>query len=75
VTIEENVLMGGFGSAVVEFFAENNIRDIRIKRLGIQDEFAQQATQAELRDLYGINEQGIMATILAMMEKKNIETT
>jgi len=75
VTIEENVLLGGFGSAVLEFFADNNIRDVRIKRLGILDEFASQATQLELRDLYGIDAQHIRATLSAMMEKNNVETT
>jgi 1-deoxy-D-xylulose-5-phosphate synthase len=68
LTIEENVLMGGFGSAVLEFFEENNIHDVRVKRLGIRDEFAEQATQAELREIYGIDEKGIIAAIHAMME-------
>jgi len=70
LTVEENVLMGGFGSAVLEFFEENNVRDIWVKRLGIRDEFAEQASQAEQRDLYGINEQGIVAAVQAMMEKE-----
>ena len=70
LTVEENAVMGGFGSAVLECFEENGIRDLRIKRLGVRDEFAQQATQAELRDLYGIDEQGIVAAVLAMMDQK-----
>jgi len=70
LTVEENVLMGGFGSAVLEFFEENNIRDVWVKRLGIRDEFAEQATQTEQRDLYGINEQGIVAAVQAMMERE-----
>ncbi|SEM25936.1 1-deoxy-D-xylulose-5-phosphate synthase [Syntrophus gentianae] len=74
LTVEENVLMGGFGSAVLEFFEENNLRDIRVKRLGIRDEFAQHATQAELRNLYGIDERGIVSTVSAMMARKDIET-
>ncbi|OPY90675.1 MAG: 1-deoxy-D-xylulose-5-phosphate synthase [Syntrophus sp. PtaU1.Bin208] len=74
LTVEENVLMGGFGSAVLEFFEENNLWNVRVKRLGIRDEFAQHATQAELRDLYGIDERGIIAAASAMMARKEIET-
>lgn len=68
LTVEENVLMGGFGSAVLEFFEENNIHDVRIKRLGIRDEFAEQATQAELRNIYGIDEQGIVTAVHEMVD-------
>ncbi len=74
LTVEENVLMGGFGSAVLEFFEEHNLRDIRVKRLGVRDEFAQHATQAELRNLYGIDERGILSTVSAMMARRDIET-
>jgi len=70
LTVEENAVMGGFGSAVLECFEENGVRNLRIKRLGVRDEFAQHATQAELRDLYGIDEQGIVAAVLAMMDQK-----
>jgi len=70
LTIEENVLMGGFGSAVLEFFEEKNIQDVWVKRLGIGDEFVEQATQAEQRNLCNIDEQGIVAAVEAMMEKE-----
>ena len=35
ITIEENVRQGGFGSAVLELFADEGIPDIHIKRLGV----------------------------------------
>ena len=60
ITVEENVLMGGFGSAVLELFEQEGIRDVRVRRLGIADEFAAHATQAELRSQYGIDEAGII---------------
>jgi 1-deoxy-D-xylulose-5-phosphate synthase len=66
VTVEENVLMGGFGSAVLELFAENGISDVTVRRLGIPDEFAQQATQKELRRMYGIDAEGIAAALRGM---------
>ncbi len=69
ITVEENVLMGGFGSAVLEFFEKAGIYDIAVKRLGIKDEFAEHATQAELRSIYGIDEEGIADTVRRMLGK------
>jgi 1-deoxy-D-xylulose-5-phosphate synthase len=63
MTIEENVLQGGFGGAVLEFFAEKGITDIQIKRLGIPDVFVEHATQAQLRRKFGIDEDGITQSI------------
>jgi 1-deoxy-D-xylulose-5-phosphate synthase len=60
ITVEENVLMGGFGSAILELLEETGIRDIIVKRLGIRDEFVEHASQTELRKMYGIDERGIM---------------
>ncbi len=60
ITLEENALMGGFGSAVLELFERAGLRDIAVKRLGIRDEFAEHATQKELRSIYGIDEDGIL---------------
>ena len=69
ITVEENVLMGGFGSAVLELFEEKGIHDVIIKRLGIKDRFAEHATQKELRKLYGIDEEGIIAAAKSLMEQ------
>ena len=63
ITVEENTLQGGFGSAVLELLAEKSITGIRVKRLGIPDEFVRHATQAQQRRRYGIDEEGIMAAI------------
>jgi len=63
ITVEENVLMGGFGSAVLELFEKRGLHDIRIRRLGIGDEFVPHATQAELRQHYGIDAQGIARAV------------
>jgi 1-deoxy-D-xylulose-5-phosphate synthase len=60
LTVEENVLMGGFGSAVLEMFEAKGLTGIEVKRLGIRDEFVEHASQAELRHRYGIDEDGIL---------------
>ena len=68
ITVEENVLHGGFGSAVLEMFAENNATDVKVKRLGIPDVFVEHATQAQLRQKYGLDEDGIVRAIREMLE-------
>ena len=60
ITVEENILMGGFGSAVLEMLQENNIWNVRVCRLGIPDQFVDHGAQRELRRLYGIDKEGII---------------
>jgi len=59
--------MGGFGSAVLELFAERGLTGYALRRLGIPDEFAQHATQKELRRLYGIDAEGIASAVREML--------
>jgi 1-deoxy-D-xylulose-5-phosphate synthase len=67
ITVEENVLMGGFGSAVLELFEKRGIYDVVVRRLGIGDEFVEHASQGELRKMYGIDEEGIIHTARSIM--------
>ncbi|TWT09384.1 1-deoxy-D-xylulose-5-phosphate synthase [Planomicrobium sp. CPCC 101079] len=55
ITIEEAVLQGGFGSAVMEFAQEAGYRDAVIDRLGIPDEFIEHGDVAELMDEIHLN--------------------
>lgn len=60
ITVEEHVLMGGFGSAVLEFYEkEELLSQMRIKRLGIPDQFFHQASQTTLLRQSGIHEDNI----------------
>ncbi|KAF0144626.1 MAG: 1-deoxy-D-xylulose-5-phosphate synthase [Nitrospirae bacterium] len=67
VTIEENLIAGGFGSAVLEYLNSADIHDIKIKMLGIPDEFVEQGSQAILRKKYGIDEEGIYQNCKAFL--------
>lgn len=69
LTVEENVLMGGFGSAVLELFQERGLLSIPVKRLGIPDCFIEHGPQSLLRKKYGIDENGIFGEAKAMVEK------
>lgn len=53
--------MGGFGSAVMELFADSGMFDMRLMRLGVGDTFVEHATQPELRRQFGIDAEGIAA--------------
>ncbi|MEN6422323.1 MAG: 1-deoxy-D-xylulose-5-phosphate synthase [Smithella sp.] len=69
ITVEENMLQGGFGSAVLELLAEKGITNVVVKRLGIPDEFVKHATQAQQRRKYGIDEEGIISAAKEMLAK------
>ncbi|PKN37813.1 MAG: 1-deoxy-D-xylulose-5-phosphate synthase [Deltaproteobacteria bacterium HGW-Deltaproteobacteria-2] len=69
ITLEENMLQGGFGSAVLELLAEKGFTDIVVKRLGIPDEFVEHATQAEQRHKYGLDEEGIILAVRDFLKK------
>ncbi|HQK95092.1 MAG TPA: 1-deoxy-D-xylulose-5-phosphate synthase [Armatimonadota bacterium] len=60
VTVEENVLQGGFGAAVLEWAAPLGIR---VHRLGIADEFVPHGSQTELRQLVGIDADSIAQAV------------
>jgi len=68
VTIEENNLPGGFGSAVIEFFADRNYKN-DILRIGIPDNFIDHGTQAELHKQISIDPDGIVSQISAFLKK------
>jgi 1-deoxy-D-xylulose-5-phosphate synthase len=67
ITIEENVLQGGFGSAVLEMFQEALFTPAGFSRLGIPDTFVPHGGQSTLRNLYGIDAEGIERAALALM--------
>ncbi len=62
VTIEDGVINGGFGSAVLEFMAENNYM-VNIKRLGIRDTFVEHGTPEELYAMLGLDVKGIAESL------------
>jgi len=59
LTVEENVLDGGFGSAVLELFQERELSEVKVRRIGIPDQFVEHGSQEILRGRCGINTEGI----------------
>ncbi len=66
ITVEEHVLDGGFGSAVMEMLCDNNITDFAIKRIGIKDTFVEHGPQNILRKDYHIDATAIVNTALTL---------
>ncbi len=73
ITVEDNVISGGFGSAVLEFAMENDYRG-KIKRLGVPDKFIDHGKPEELYALCGIDAEGITKTVKEMLGINNKTT-
>jgi len=69
ITVEENVLQGGFGSAILECLNDNNVTSFSLKRIGIADTFVEHGSQNLLRAKYGINAQAIVNTAKELMSR------
>lgn len=69
ITVEDGTIVGGFGSAVLEFMSENGYNS-QVKRLGIPDAFVEQGTPEELQALCGFGSEGIFSTIVSMIPSK-----
>ncbi|MEP7235985.1 MAG: 1-deoxy-D-xylulose-5-phosphate synthase, partial [Ignavibacteriota bacterium] len=70
ITIEENVIAGGFGSAVAEFYAMKGISP-RIKFLGFRDEYVEHGAPSELMKEQGLYREGITASVGDFLRSKN----
>jgi 1-deoxy-D-xylulose-5-phosphate synthase len=75
ITIEDGCLMGGMGSAVLEFMADQNY-SAQVTRLGIPDQYIHHGTQEELHAECGFDKKGIITTVkkvLNFQEKAKTE--
>jgi len=72
ITIEDGVLKGGFGSAVIEFMSDYGYNS-DVRRLGIPDYFVEHGTQEELYKECGFDAEGIELAIMEMLVRKEGE--
>ncbi len=68
ITVEDGTIVGGFGSAIIEFNAENNYTT-QVKRLGIPDEIIEHGTQEQLQHQCGFDRAGIIETAISLVSK------
>jgi 1-deoxy-D-xylulose-5-phosphate synthase len=75
VTLEDHVLMGGYGSAVLELFSEKNVTT-PVVRIGWPDQFIEHATtQDELRAKYGLSVENTVAKVKAQFSEASAKVT
>jgi 1-deoxy-D-xylulose-5-phosphate synthase len=75
VTLEDHVLMGGYGSAVLELFSEKNVTT-PVVRIGWPDQFIEHATtQDELRKKYGLSVENTVAKVKAQFSEALAKVT
>ena len=76
VTVEENALSAGFGSAVAEMLVqEEKISGIHIRHIGIPDRFIEHGDRERLLQINGLTPDGIVQSVLQMLERKeNVKT-
>jgi 1-deoxy-D-xylulose-5-phosphate synthase len=63
VTVEDNTILGGFGSAIAEALAAEGITHVRLRMLGIQDRFVDHGTPQELAAEVGLDPAGITVSV------------
>lgn len=64
VTIEDGVLDGGFGSAVLEFMEREGLKDVTVRRIGLPDRFLEHGKRKELFAKYNLTPDGICDVIM-----------
>ncbi|MEK6744970.1 MAG: 1-deoxy-D-xylulose-5-phosphate synthase [Nitrospirota bacterium] len=73
VTVEEHALQGGFGSAVLECIEDNRLSAVKVLRIGLPDRFIEHGLQAVLRQKYGLDTDGIFASVKDFVEKTSLK--
>ena len=70
LTVENHVISGGFGSAILETLASRNIRDVHIRVHGVPDEFVEHGTPAELCAMLKLDAPGIASVVKNFFREK-----
>ena len=68
ITVEDGVISGGLGSAVLEFMADNGYTP-RVIRLGVNDQFVEHGSTKELYHLLKLDKEGICESLLQALEQ------
>lgn len=73
LTIEDGQKIGGFGSAVAEYFVEHEIKDCKLTIMGIPDKFINHATQEELLASLGLDTIGLIKMVSQILNLPHTE--
>ena len=69
VTVEDNILAGGFGSAVLEYINTENLNWVKVFRLGLPDKFIEHGSRDQLLARYGLTGEGIAAVVGTYLQR------
>lgn len=72
LTVEENSLSGGFGTAVLEAWGRLGLSPLRIERMGIPDRFIEHGARDKLLSLLGLDQKGITKKAREILAKLRI---
>lgn len=72
ITIEDNVLKGGLGSAVIEAVNKSAIENIKVKTFGYDDIFVEHGTVKEIEDKYNLSKEKISQNLFTFREMWDI---
>ena len=67
ITIEDNIIKGGFGCNILEMLNRNNIDDVNIRMFGYPDEFILHGAVNQIEEIYGLDKNGIANAVLKEM--------
>jgi len=73
ITVEDGCIMGGMGSAVLEFMADNNYQS-QLVRLGMPDKWIEHGEQSELYEECGFSPNKIVEAVVEILKEKKINT-
>jgi 1-deoxy-D-xylulose-5-phosphate synthase len=71
ITIEDGTIIGGLGSAVIEYIAESGSRTA-VTRMGLPDSFVEHGTPKELYHECGIDAQSIYITVKKLLASNKL---
>ena len=72
ITVEDNVINGGFGSAILEFASKNKYTNA-VTTLGIPDTFIEQGSVAELQEFVGLDAKYLTQQLNTLIKTREIE--
>ena len=67
ITVEDGILAGGFGSAIVELLADRGLTDVQVTRIGLPNRFVEHGPIPTLRELVGMDAAAIVKAAEALL--------
>jgi 1-deoxy-D-xylulose-5-phosphate synthase len=75
ITLEDGVIRGGFGSAVLECLAAHSVTNVEVRTLGIPDHFVEHGPIPVLRGLCGMDKGGVLLAAADLLHRPEIAPT